>query len=406
FEHLLTLDASFYDTNRVGELTSRLSGDVGAIRSAVGSTASLALRSTVMLVGAFTLMFVTNPALASVILVVIPAIVVPMMWFGRKVRVISRRTRDRVADLTAMATEILGGIKTVKSFTREDDQNEEFVEQSELSYQAEIDRLALRSVMVSVMMFVSMSGIVLLLWVGAVSVINGAITTGELVQFMLYSLMAAGALTSLSEIWGTLQSIAGSTERIIELLETEATLELPANPVPMPSPAIGSVAFENVDFAYMTRDSATVLHDVSFSVAPGESVALVGASGAGKSTVFALIQRFYDPTGGVIRVDGVDARHADPVELRRRVAYVEQDSMMFAGSIEFNIRWGKPTASREEVIAAAKAALVDDFVRKLEFGYESVVGERGVMLSGGQKQRVAIARALLKDAPILLLDEA
>ncbi len=406
FEHLLSLDASFYDTNRVGELTSRLSGDVGAIRSAVGGTASQALRSSVTLIGAFSLMLITNWQLASVLIVAVPAVVLPMMWVGTRVRIISRRTRDRVADLTAMATEILSGIKTVKSFTREEDQNEEFVEQSELSYEAEIDRLTLRSVMVAVMMFVSMSAIILLLWIGAVSVINGWISAGELVQFMLYSLMAAGAIQSLSEIWGTMQSIAGSTERIVELLDTKALLDEVENPEPLPVPAIGSVEFDHVDFAYRTRDNATVLHDVTFKVSPGETVALVGASGAGKTTVFALLQRFYDPSSGAIRIDGVDLRRADPVEMRRRIAYVEQDSMMFAGSIEFNIRWGKPDASREDVIAAAKAALVDDFVEKLEFGYESIVGERGVMLSGGQKQRVAIARALLKDAPILLLDEA
>jgi ATP-binding cassette subfamily B protein len=231
-------------------------------------------------------------------------------------------------------------------------------------------------------------------------------TAGQLVQFMLYALMAAGALTQLSEIWGTLQQIAGSTERIIELLETEVMLERPENPLLLPVPALGTVEFEHADFSYLTRDNQAVLHDVSFEVQAGETVALVGASGAGKTTIFALLQRFYDISGGTIRVDGVDIRHCDPAELRRRIAYVEQDSMMFAGSIEFNIRWGRPQASQAEVIAAARAALVDDFVSELEFGYQSVVGERGVMLSGGQKQRVAIARALLKDAPILLLDEA
>lgn len=406
FENLLRLDASFYDTNRVGELTSRLNGDVGAIRSAVGSTASVALRSSVMLIGAYAMMFVTNPPLASAIVFVVPALVVPLVWFGRRIRVVSRRTRDRVADLTAMATEILSAIKTVKSFTREPDQNSEFGEQSELSYQAEISRLTLRAVMISAMMFISLSAIVVLLWIGAISVINGAITIGELVQFVIYSMMAAGALTSLSEIWGTLQQIAGSTERIVELLETQAELEAPPDAVAMPAPPLGTLGFDHVEFAYQTRDSETVLHDISFEVAKGATVALVGASGAGKSTIFALLQRFYDVTAGTVRVDGVDVRRADPADLRSRIAYVEQDPMMFAGSIAFNIRWGKPEASDEEVMAAAKAALVDEFASKLEFGYESIVGERGVMLSGGQKQRVAIARALLKNAPILLLDEA
>ncbi|NOZ32831.1 MAG: ATP-binding cassette domain-containing protein [Alphaproteobacteria bacterium] len=406
FGHLLTLDASFYDTNRVGELTSRLNGDVAVIRSAVGATASVALRSSVMVIGSYFMMFLTNPVLTALVLIIGPVLFLPIVWFGRYVRHYSRVTRDRVADLSAMATEIFSSIKTVKSFTREPDWLDEYSIESERSYEAEGDRLLVRAALVAMTLFVGATGTVVLLWVGAVSVLNGTMSPGELVKFLLYAGMAAGALSALSEIWGTLQHIAGSTERLVELLDTKPGLKVLENPEPMPEPSLGTLAFEKVDFSYMSRDKSPVLHGMDFSVRHGETVALVGPSGAGKTTVFALVQRFYDPDKGRVMIDGVDARRVDPALLRKRVSYVEQDATMFAGSIEFNIRFGRLDATDEEVRAAAKAALVDEFADAFENGYDSLVGERGVMLSGGQRQRVAIARALLKDAPILLLDEA
>lgn len=406
FDHLLTLDATFFDVNRVGELTSRLNADVATIRQAVGSSASLALRSLILMVGAVVMMFLTNFQLALGVVIVIPIIVFPLVFMGKRMRRVSRITQDSLADLSAMVTETLSSVKTVKSFVQEDRQQEVFRGFAEASYRAELKRLLTRSALIGLVLFVSMIALVGLIWLGTQAVFSGAVTVGELTQFGIYAVVATSALTNMSDLFGTLQQVAGATERLIELLDTKPGLPIRPDPVPMPVPAKGTVAFENVDFAYMTRDDTAILSGLSFSVAAGETVALVGASGAGKSTVFALLQRFYDVSGGRVLVDGVDVRDAEPGDLRRRFASVDQEPVIFAGSIADNIRFGKPHATMDEIIAAADAALVSEFVSELPAGFETLVGERGVMLSGGQKQRVAIARALLKDAPILLLDEA
>ncbi|HEY8595513.1 MAG TPA: ABC transporter transmembrane domain-containing protein [Devosiaceae bacterium] len=406
FDHLLTLDATFFDTHRVGELTSRLNGDVATVRAAVGSTASLALRSLVTVIGAVVMMFLTSPRLALAVVVVGPIIIIPILVFGRRLRKMSRKTQDRLADLSAMATEALSSTKTVKAFVQEKAQSEAYSVKAEASFQAESKRLLARAALIIMVTFLTTAALVGLVWFGARSVFDGSVTVGELSQFVVYAIMASGSLTGMSELFGTFQQVAGATERLTEILDTETLLPLPANPKAMPVPPHGRVEFRNVDFAYLTRDNETVLRDVSFSVDPGETVALVGPSGAGKSTVFALLQRFYDVKSGAVLVDGLDVRDVDTAVLRKRFAYVEQESVMFAGTVAENIRFGKPEATDEEVEAAARAALVHDFVINLDHGYDSIVGERGVMLSGGQKQRVAIARALLKDAPILLLDEA
>ena len=406
FDHLLTLDATFFDRHRVGELTSRLNGDVATIRGAVGSSLSMTLRGMVTIIGAVTLMFLTSPYLALGVVIIGPALIIPMIILGRRLRKMSRRTQDALADMSAMATEALGASKTIKSFVQEGEQSRLYGLRAEESYDAEVTRLGARAGLVALVMFMATAALVVLVWWGAKSVFDGAVTAGQLTQFMIYALMASNALSSISEIWGTLQTVAGATERLIEILDTRATLTAPPKPVRLPQTAAGTVAFEDVSFTYQTRDGERVLEGLSFRVAPGETVALVGASGAGKSTVFALIQRFYEVSEGRILVDGVDIRELDPADLRRRFAYVEQEPTIFAGTVSENIRFGKPDASDAEVEAAARAALVHDFVVELPEGYGSVVGERGVMLSGGQKQRLAIARALLKDAPILLLDEA
>jgi ATP-binding cassette subfamily B protein len=406
FDHLLTLDATFFDTHRVGELTSRLNGDVATIRGAVGSSLSVALRGLVTISGAVVLMFLTSPYLALAVVVVVPSIVIPVIVIARRLRKMSRRTQDALADMSAMATETLGATKTVKSFVQEGPQSADYARRSEASFKAEVDRLMARAGLIAAIMFMVAVALVIMIWWGAKSVFDGVVTAGELTQFMIYAVMAASALASISEIAGTLQTVAGATERLIEILDTKASINRPANPVAMPVPPLGTVAFEHVGFAYETRDDERILEDLSFAVKRGETVALVGASGAGKTTVFALLQRFYDAKSGRILVDGVDITAADPHELRRRIAYVEQEPTIFAGTVADNIRFGKPEATDAEVEAAAKAALVHDFVSELPAGYRTVVGERGVMLSGGQKQRIAIARALLKDAPILLLDEA
>ena len=406
FDHLLTLDAAFYDVHRVGELTSRLNGDVATIRGAIGSSLSMTLRGLVTMTGAVILMFLTSPYLALAVVVVAPSIIIPVIILARRLRRMSRRTQDALADLSAMATEALGATKTIKSFVQEPNQSRIYSERAEESFRAEVTRLGARAALVGSIMFMVATALVILVWWGAKSVFDGAVTAGELAQFMIYALMATNALTSISEVLGTLQTVAGATERLIEILDTKSTLMVPAVPARLPVPPQGTVAFEEVHFAYETRDSEKIISDLSFAVRKGETVALVGASGAGKSTVFALVQRFYDINAGRILVDGVDITTVDTAELRRRFAYVEQEPTIFAGTVAENIRFGKPDATDAEIEAASRAALVHDFVVELEQGYQSIVGERGVMLSGGQKQRLAIARALLKDAPILLLDEA
>lgn len=406
FDHLLTLDAKFFDTHRVGELTSRLNGDVATIRAAVGSSLSMALRGFVTIIGAVVLMFITSPYLALAVVIVVPSIIIPVIILARRLRKMSRRTQDALADMSAMATEALSSTKTIKSFVQEDGQSADYQRRAEESFKAEVDRLSARAALMGSIMFMVAIALVAMIWWGAKSVFDGVVTAGELTQFMIYALMAANAFASISEIAGTLQTVAGATERLIEILDTKARIAAPAQLVLLPEPPLGTVDFRDVTFAYETRDDDRVLEGLSFAVARGETVALVGASGAGKTTVFALVQRFYDITAGTILVDGVDITKVDPRALRHRFAYVEQEPTIFAGTVADNIRFGKPDATQAEVEAAAKAALVHDFVAELPRAYETIVGERGVMLSGGQKQRIAIARALLKDAPILLLDEA
>jgi ATP-binding cassette subfamily B protein len=406
FTHLLSLDARYFDTHRVGELTSRLNGDVAMIRGAVGSSFSLALRSLVTIVGALIMMLLTSPVLTLAVIVAAPAILLPIIAFSRRLRRMSRKTQDALADLSAMATEVLGSMRTVKAFTQEPIQERLYEQGSEASYLAETRRLGARSVLVAMVIFLGTAAIVFLVWWGARSVFEGTVTAGQLAQFLVYALMASGALTNVSEVLGSLQAVAGATEKLTEILDTTPEIRDPAYPKAMPQPPLGTIGFEGVNFSYSRDAHEMVLQDLTFTVNKGETVALVGPSGSGKSTTLSLLQRFYDITSGSIRVDGIDLRDVRLSDLRQRFAYVEQEPTIFAGTIAENIRFGKPDATDAEVEAAARAALVHEFVSDLPLGYHTVVGERGVTLSGGQKQRLAIARAILKNAPILLLDEA
>lgn len=406
FNHMLSLDASFFDTHRVGDLTSRLNGDVATIRGIVGGTISTILRSSVQLIGAVALMFWTSPFLAMGVVVVIPAVVVPMMTLGRRIRGLSRRTQDAIAEMSAMATEALGATRTVKSFVQEEEQARQYGARAEDSFEAQVGQIGVRAILGASVSFIATTLLVLMAWWGSREVIEGTVTAGQLTQFLIYAFMAVGAVQGVSDILGTFSSVSGATERLIEILDTKSRLPVRPDPIPFPVPPRGTIVFEHVSFAYHTRDHVAVLDDVDFAVAPGETVALVGQSGAGKSTTFSLVQRFYDVTGGRILVDGVDIRDADIFDVRRHFSYVEQEPTIFAGTIRDNIRFGRPDASEDDIIEAGKAALVHDFVSHFDDGYSSIVGERGILLSGGQKQRLAIARALVKDAPFLLLDEA
>src|SRR3569832_344031 len=356
FVLLLALDATFFDLHRVGELTSRLNGDVATIRGAIGSSLSMTLRGTVTIVGAVALMFLTSWWLALAVVVNTPAVIIPVIVLARRLRRMSRRTQDALAEMSAMATEALGASKTIKSFVQEPYQSEDYARRAEDSYHAEVTRLGGRAAMIGGIMFGVVVGLVVLVWWGAKSVFDGAVTTGQLTQFMIYALMATNALSSISEVMGSLQTVAGATERLIEILDTEPGIVAPAHPLALPIPPLGTIAFEDVSFAYETRDNEQVLTNLNFAVRNGETVALVGASGAGKSTVFALAQRFYDVTGGRIVVDGVDIRNAAPADLRRHFAYVEQEPTIFAGTVTENIRFGKPDAAGAGVRAAAGAA--------------------------------------------------
>ncbi|WP_332701664.1 ABC transporter transmembrane domain-containing protein, partial [Devosia sp.] len=347
FAHLLGLDARYFDTHRVGELTSRLNGDVAMIRGAVGSSFSLALRSMVTIIGALTMMLLTSPVLTLAVVIAAPAILFPVITFARRLRGMSRKTQDALADLSAMATEMLGATRTVKSFTQEPMQAAHYDERSEASYRAEVKRLLARSVLVGMVIFLGTAALVFLVWWGARSVFEGTVTAGQLAQFLVYALMASGALTNVSEVLGTLQSVAGATERLTEILDTEPTIREAAYPKALPVPALGTVSFDNVDFSY--DGSEPVLSGLNFTVGRGETVALVGPSGSGKSTTLSLLQRFYDASAGAILVDGLDIRDLRLSDLRQRFAYVEQEPIIFAGTIAENIRFGKPEASDAEV---------------------------------------------------------
>ncbi|MFZ5711058.1 MAG: ABC transporter transmembrane domain-containing protein [Pseudomonadota bacterium] len=406
FDRVLGMSPAFFETILTGEVLSRITTDTTLILSVIGSSISVALRNLLMLAGGLVLLMVTSYKLTLLVLLIVPAVIVPIVTLGRRLRRLSRENQDLIAASAGGASEALLAVQTVQAFTHEGESRAAFAALTERAFDSARVRIGTRAVMTAIVIFLVFAGIVGVLWIGARDVGAGAMTAGELVQFVIYAVMVAGAVGALSEIWGEVQRAAGAAERLAELLAADDTVRDPAAPVPVPRPSKGAISFENVTFRYPSRPTVSALDSVSLTVRPGETVALVGPSGAGKTTVIQLLQRFWDPDAGSVRLDGIDLRDMARSDFRKVMALVPQDPVIFAATARENIRFGRPDASDAEVEQAARAAAAHDFLAALPDGYDTYVGERGVMLSGGQKQRIAIARAILRDAAVLLLDEA
>jgi ATP-binding cassette subfamily B protein len=406
FGHLTSLSPAFFDSAQTGEITSRLTADTIQIKSAVGSSVSVALRNIVLFVGSSVMMVVTSPRLSFFVIAAIPVIVLPLVAFGRMVRRRSRTAQDTLADASAYAAELFGAIRTLQAFTNETLAATRFSAAVERAFDAARQSTRARAILTAIIIFLVFGSVVVILWVGAQDVLGGRTTPGTLGQFILYAVFAASGLGQLSEVWGELSQASGAAERLTELLAIEPQIKAPPHPAALADPARGEVAFEAVRFAYPTRPDVFVLDGVSFAVRQGEKIAIVGPSGAGKSTIFHLLLRFYDTQSGAVTFDGVRVGQADPAELRRRIALVPQDVAVFGASVAENIRFGRPDANDADIVRAAELAGAAEFIDRLPLRYDTPIGERGVTLSGGQRQRIAIARAILRDAPLLLLDEA
>ena len=406
FGHLVSLSPAYFDEAKSGELVSRLAADTTQIKAAVGASVSIALRNSVLFVGAAAMMVVTSARLSAFVLAAIPVIVLPLYGFGRAVRRRSRWAQDTLADATAYASEMIGAVRVLQAFTNETLAGSSFGAAVERAFRAAQDSIKSRAILTAIAIFLVFASVVVVLWVGAQDVLTGRMSAGRLSQFVLYAVFAAAGLGQLSEVWGELSQASGAAERLFEILNLRPAIVPPPRPIALPEPPRGEVAFMDVRFSYPARSAISALDGVSFSVRQGERVAIVGPSGAGKSTIFHLILRFYDPTSGVAKFDGVPLVHVDPLALRRRIALVPQEAVVFAASIRDNIRFGRPDATDPEVERAAELAHALEFVSLLPEKFDTTVGERGVTLSGGERQRIAIARAVLREAPLLLLDEA
>ncbi|NCP19700.1 MAG: ATP-binding cassette domain-containing protein [Erythrobacter sp.] len=405
-QNLLRQSPSFYEENSPKEISSRMTSDTAIIETVVGSTVSIALRNSLTAIGGIFLLLYLAPTLTLGLLLGIVLIVVPIVYFGRKIRAVSRTTQDRVADVGRNVTEVLGAMHIVQSFGQESRESEKFARVVERTFETAKRRILLRAIMTSVVIVMIFGGITLVMWRGALAVTEGTITGGTIAAFVLTGGLVAGALGALTEVYGDLLRGAGAADRLAELLQAEPQIAPPASPQPLPVPARGSLSFRNVGFAYPSRPGEAVIDDLTLEIEPGETVALVGPSGAGKSTLFMLAQRFYDPSEGTIRIDGIALPSADPAEIRARMAYVPQAGTLFSGSARDNLRYGRWDASDAEIWEAARLANAAGFIEALPQGLDTDLGEDGTRLSGGQQQRIAIARAILRDAPILLLDEA
>lgn len=406
FERVITLSPAFYERIMTGEILSRITTDTTVIQSVIGSSVSVALRNVLLFFGGMVLMLFTSAKLTGLVLLIVPAVIVPIIVLGRRLRKLSRENQDWIAASSGSASEALSSVQTVQAFTQEAATTHAFDDVTEKAFTAARKRIGTRAVMTVIVIFLIFSGVVGVLWVGARDVQTDIMTAGQLVQFLIYAILVAGAVGALSEIWGELQRAAGATERLVELLQTEDSVTDPASPKLLGAQSKGMIEFSDVSFSYPARPNERALKSANISIKPGETVALVGPSGAGKSTIIQLLLRHYDPQQGSISIDGIDLREMERGAFRQGISVVPQDPVIFATSAMENIRFGRPGATDAEVQEAARAAAAHDFLTALPEGYDTYVGERGVMLSGGQKQRIAIARAILRDAPILLLDEA
>ncbi len=404
--NLLRLSPGFYEVNSPKEISSRMTSDTAVIENVVGTTVSVALRNSLTAIGGIGMLLYLAPSLTLGLLIGIPLVIAPIVFFGRKIRAVSRSSQDRIADVGAYVTEVLSAMKIVQSFGQERRESERFASVVEETFATARRRILLRAAMTSVVILLVFGGVVLVMWRGALAVAEGTISGGTITAFVLVGGFVAGALGSLTEVYGDLLRGAGAASRLAELLEARPEIAPPARPERLPEPARGSLSFRNVTFRYPARPETAALKDFTLEIEPGETIAIVGPSGAGKSTIFQLVERFYDPQGGTIRIDGVPLTSADPGDVRARIALVPQDGVLFSANARDNLRYGKWDATDEDIWQAARAANAEAFLRALPLGLDTYLGEGGTQLSGGQQQRVAIARALLRDAPILLLDEA